>query len=188
VSADDPYLIPGTSVLRNNLGIPGAATLDSTERELVTQRITEGIPGGRFDLIHLQAIHRHLFQDIYTWAGEVRTVEIAKGGQQFLFRQFIETGMGDIHRRLVARNFLRGLTSAAFAEAAGTVMGDVNYVHPFREGNGRTQLLYLDLLAEQAYHRLDLSLLDPVQWIAASRAAHDGDYGPMSAAIRLIEV
>jgi cell filamentation protein len=188
VNAADPYLIPGMSVLRNRLGITEAAKLDYAERELVAQRIIEGVPEGQFDLAHLQAIHRHLFQDIYDWAGAIRTVEIAKGGHQFQFRQFIATGMGDVYRRLAARNFLRGPSSEAFAQAAGTIMGDVNYVHPFREGNGRSQLLYLDRLAERAGHRLDLSRLDPAQWIEASRAAHDGDYAPMSAAIGRIEV
>jgi len=177
---EDPYTYPGSSVLRNRLGITDAARLDYFEREAVTERAAEGIPKGRFDLTHLRAIHRHLFQDVYDWAGEVRTVEIAKDGHQFQFRRFIDTGMADVHRRLRHAKFLRGLDRSAFAAAAGGIMGDVNYVHPFREGNGRTQLYYLEQLAEQAGHKLDLSRLDPERWIAASRAAHNGDYTPMS--------
>jgi hypothetical protein len=113
---------------------------------------TAGIPTGHFDLAHLCAIHRNLFQNFYVWAGELRTVEIAKGGHQFQFRRFIGTGMADIHRRLTEANFLRGLTRTAFAKAAGAIMGDVNYVHPFREGNSRTQLRNLEQSAEQARH------------------------------------
>jgi len=176
---EDPYTYPGSSVLRNRLDITDAARLDYFEREAVTQRATESIPKGRFNLAHLRAIHRHLFQDIYDWAGEIRTVEIAKDGHQFQFRRFIETGMADVYRRLKGANFLRGRGRAAFAAATGGIMGDVNYVHPFREGNGRTQLYYLEQLAEQAGHKLDLSQLDPDLWIAASRAAHSGDYAPM---------
>jgi cell filamentation protein len=176
---EDPYTYPGSSVFRNKLGITDAALLDLSERELVLQRVAQGIPGGRFDLAHLRAIHRHLFQDVYEWAGEVRTVEIAKDGHQFQFRRYIDTGMADVHRRLASANFLRGLSCAAFAAAAGAIMGDVNYVHPFREGNGRAQFFYLEQLAEQARHRLDLSQIDPDRWIAASRAAHGGDYMPM---------
>jgi cell filamentation protein len=183
VSDEDPYLYPGSSILRNKLGITGSAQFDIVERALVTQRITEGVPAGDFDLAHLQAIHLHLFQDVYEWAGALRTVEIAKGGHQFQFRRFVETGMGDVHRRLAAGNFLRGLSRPAFAEAVGKIMGDINYIHPFREGNGRTQLLYLDQLAERAGHKIDLSRLDPRRWIEASRAAHDGDYRLMSAEI-----
>jgi cell filamentation protein len=183
VSDDDPYLYPGSTTLRNLRGITDADRLDYVERELVAQRIAEGAPPGGFDLAHLRAIHRHLFQDVYAWAGELRTVEIAKGGHQFQFRQYIETGMADVHRRLEQANFLRGLSGDAFARAAGPIMGDVNYVHPFREGNGRAQLQYLEQLAEQAGHPIDLALIDPDRWLEASRRSHDGDHGPMVAEI-----
>jgi cell filamentation protein len=183
VSADDPYCYPGSSVLRNRLGLTDPGQLDQMERRLVAQRIAEGAPTGEFDLAHLRAIHHHLFQDVYDWAGEIRTVEIAKGGHQFQFRQFIETGMADVHRRLEKADFLRGLSRAAFAEAAGPILGDVNYAHPFREGNGRTQLQYLEQLAEQAGHPIDLARIEPGRWLAASRSSHDGDYGPMGAEI-----
>lgn len=175
----DPYLIPGTDCLRNKLGLTDAKLLDSAEREYVLQRARRRVPRGDFDLPHLQAIHLHLFQDVYDWAGELRTLEIAKGGHHFLFHTRIEMGMGDVHRRLQQQDYLRKLGRSAFATAAGQVIGDVNYVHPFREGNGRTQFLYLQQLAEQAGHRIDLTRLDPGGWIAASIAAHDGDYGPM---------
>jgi cell filamentation protein len=185
VSADDPYCYPGSSVLRNRLGLTNPDQLNRVERRLVAQRIAEGAPTGAFDLAHLRAIHRHLFQDVYDWAGEVRTVEIAKGGHQFQFRQFIETGMADVHRRLETADFLRGMTPGAFADAVGPILGDVNYVHPFRDGNGRAQLQYLEQLAEQAGHPIDLTRIDPVGWLEASRLSHGGDYGPMAAEIRL---
>lgn len=183
MSDADPYTYPDSTVLRNKLGLTDVARLDRLERRLVTQRAAEGIPAGDFDLVHLRAIHRHLFQDVYDWAGELRTVEIAKGRHQFQFRRFIETGMRDVHQRLARAAFLHGLSRADFATAAGQIMGDVNYVHPFREGNGRTQLFYLAQLAERAGHPLGLARLDPQGWIAASRAAHDGDYAPMAAVI-----
>ncbi len=176
----DPYLYPGTTVLKNKLGIRDTAQLEQAERVLVAQRIAEGIPTGAFGLDHLRTIHRHLFQDVYDWAGETRTMEIAKGGQQFQFRQFIETGMADVQQRIAQGNFLKGLNAADFAEQAGRIMGDVNYVHPFREGNGRTQLLYQEQLAEQAGHPLDLTRLDPERWIDACRRAHEGDYEAMA--------
>ena len=96
--ADDPYVYPGTSILRNRLGITDPEFLDKQERSLVVLRVRRGVPRGNFDLTHLRAIHRHLFQDIYDWAGELRTVEISKGAQQFQFRQFIQTGMADFRR------------------------------------------------------------------------------------------
>ncbi len=179
----DPYLHPTKPVLRNKLGIFDADRLNAVERLLVTQRIAEGIPEGDFDLPHLCAIHRHLFQDVYGWAGEPRTVEIAKDGHRFQFRRFIVTGMADVHRRLREGDFLRDRAPAAFASAAAVIIGDVNFVHPFRDGNGRTQLQYLQLLARRAGHPLDLARLTPTGWLGASRAAHGGDYRPMETEI-----
>jgi cell filamentation protein len=154
--------------------------LDAAERLLVTQRAAEIIPSGQFDLEHLRAIHWHLFQDLYEWAGHIRTTEISKNGQQFQFRRFIETGMSDIHRRLETADHLKNLSPSEFTKSAGRITGDLNYVHPFREGNGRAQLQYLKQLAEQAGHPIDLLLLDPAPWLEASRAAYSGDYTPMS--------
>jgi cell filamentation protein, protein adenylyltransferase len=180
----DPYLIPGTKVLRNRLGISDARRLDRIERRLVADRIAEGAPIGAFDLAHLRAIHRHLFQDVYDWAGELRTVEINKGGHQFQFQRYIQTGMSDVHRRLVQAKFLKGLEANEFARQAGVIIGDVNYVHPFREGNGRTQAQYLKQLAAQAGHELDLRRIDPALWIEASKASHGADYELMARVIR----
>lgn len=183
----DPHYCypPDFTVLKNKLNLRDARELEFFETEFVMQRIAEGVPQGDFDLVHLKAIHRHLFQDVYDWAGEVRTVEISKGGHQFQFRRFIGSGMADVHRRLVARDYLKHLSAADFARAAGDIMGDVNYVHPFREGNGRTQLLYLEQLAQQAGHAIDLKRLDRTLWMAASREAHVGRYEAMSRCIAM---
>jgi cell filamentation protein len=180
----DPYLIPGTKVLRNRLGILDARRLDRIERRLVADRIAEGPPVGAFDLAHLRAIHHHLFQDIYGWAGDLRTVEINKGGHQFQFRRYIPTGMSDVHRRLVQSKFLRDLGPDEFAQQAGVIIGDVNYIHPFREGNGRAQAQYLKQLAAQAGHDLDLRQIDPALWVEASKSSHGADYELMARVIR----
>jgi cell filamentation protein len=184
VSAVDPYVYPDApGVLINKFGFKAAAELDAAERVHVAQRIKQGAPKGNFDLKHLKAIHRHLFQDVYAWAGETRTVEIAKDGDQFHLRAYIETGMADIHGRLVRRKFLESLSAEEFSRAAAEIIGDLNYVHPFREGNGRTQLQYLKQLAQRAGHDIDLTRLRGPQWIAASRAAQHTDYEPMRVAI-----
>lgn len=180
MSGEDPYLYPGTGVLRNLLGIRDADRLEVAERKLVVNRTRQGPPGGNFDAKHLRAIHKHLFQDVFDWAGEFRTLEIAKGGSQFQFCRFIDVGLADIHRRIVERRFLEGLTAEAFCDEAAPIIGDLNYVHPFREGNGRTQVEFLRQLAFRAGHDLTPASIDPVGWIAASRAAHLGDYQPFS--------
>lgn len=181
--SDDPYVYPGTRVLKNKLDIRDGDKLDFAERRFSTIRARQGIPQGDFDLRHLKAIHFHLFQDIYEWAGKIRTVEISKGESQFQFRQYIDTGMADVHRRLVKAGFLRGMERSDFAAEAAQIIGDVNYVHPFREGNGRTQLQYLKLLAEQAGHPLVLTNIDPGGWLEASREAHRARYARMAEVI-----
>ena len=179
----DPYVYPGTRVLKNKFGLQDSAKLDREEQEYVTQRIRQGVPYGDFDLAHLKAIHHHLFQDVYNWAGQIRAVEISKGGEQFQFRQYIVTGMADVHKRIVAGRYFKGMSVAQFAKHASVIIGDVNHVHPFREGNGRTQLQYLKLLAERAGHKIDLTKLQPEAWIAASKAANAASYQQMEKAI-----
>jgi cell filamentation protein len=157
VSGADPYIDPASGVLRHRFGLTDLGALEALERQ---------------------------FQDAHEWAGKRRTVEIAKGGHQFQFTRFIETGLADVHRRLERSRFLKDLSAAEFARGAGRILGDVNYVHPFREGNGRVQLCYLEHLATEAGHGLDLLRLERRTWMEASRQAHEGEYGPMSEAIR----
>lgn len=176
------YKYPDSDVLRNKLGILDAKALEHAERLLVQQRIVEGAPSGKFDLDHLKAIHKHLFQDVYAWAGEIRQTNIAKG-QWFHPHNRIETGMADVQARLAKENFLRRLDADQFARRAAEYIGDVNRCHPFREGNGRTQLQYLKQLGAQAGLEIDLSRFTRQTWIAASIASHGFDDKPMEACI-----
>ncbi len=130
------YKYPDSDILRNKLELTNAAALDRAERLLVQRRTRQGAPSGNFDLNHLKAIHRHLFQDMYAWAGDIRQVDMHKT-DWFLPHGRIITGMQDVHQRLAAQNLLAGLDRDDFAEAAGVILGDVNFCHPFREGNGR---------------------------------------------------
>lgn len=174
---------PDYSVLKNKANIKEQSVLENFERRMVAQRMQEPVPTGVFNLEHLQDIHHHLFQDVYDWAGEIRKVEINKGNEQFQFRQFITQGMDDVQQRLKDQNYLNGLDKQSFSKQAGIILGDINYVHPFREGNGRSQMLYLKQLGHQAGHSIDLSKFDQQQWLHASKQAHNADYTTMSQAI-----
>ncbi len=101
-----------------------------------------------------------------------------------MFRKFIETGMADVHRPLSEWKFLRDLDAKCFASKAGEIIGDINHIHPFREGNGRTQMTCLMQLGEQAEHEIDVTRIKRDVWYAASIASHDGNYTVMAAAIR----
>ena len=177
------YRYPNSRVLRNRLDIRHPENLDEAERTFVTKRLLEEVPNGSFDLKHLRSIHKHLFQDIYEWAGELRQVDIAKS-DWFLPYDRIEMGVNDVHKRLSKQNFLRGLKMDEFSTQAGHILGDINYAHPFREGNGRTQTQYLKQLCVLAGHPIDLTKLSRDSWIEASIRSTRGDYKPMAIEIR----
>ena len=81
----DPYVYPGTRVLKNKFGLQDSAKLDREEQEYVTQRIRQGVPYGDFDLAHLKAIHHHLFQDVYDWAVKSAPLKFPRGESSFSF-------------------------------------------------------------------------------------------------------
>jgi len=86
---DDPYSYRGTDVLKNRLGTRDPALLQAFELEMSALRADEPLPAGRFGTAHYCAVHRHLFQDAYSWAGRYRTVRTAKGGNWFCFPEHI---------------------------------------------------------------------------------------------------
>jgi cell filamentation protein len=124
---------------------------------------------GRFDNSHFKAIHKHIFQDVYSWAGEFRTVNISKGGQLFGVAAFIEPALQDVARKLFAENCLRKTDAESFARRAGFYLGEINAVHPFREGNGRAQREFIRELGIQAGFAIDWSRITQDRMIAASR-------------------
>ena len=115
---------------------------------------------------------------------ETRTVEIAKDGSRFQPRRFIEVGMADIHRRIVTAGHFRGTGPDGFAVGAGPVPGDANHVHPFREGNGRTQLQILKQLTARARHALDLTRIGHADRLDASCRSMASDHAAMTRCIR----
>jgi fido (protein-threonine AMPylation protein) len=149
-SSHDPYLDPATGVLKNRFGIADEATLVATEASLVALRSYElaqhPLPGG-FDLGHLQAIHRYLFGDVYEWAGQLRTIDIAKGGNAFAHHGYIVTAAQPVFAALMQERHLAGLLPPAFSARAAHYLGEVNALHPFREGNGRAQREFVSHLA-----------------------------------------
>ena len=138
--ADDTYCYPGSDVLRNKAELTDANELDAYEGELSTLRsleILEKPIEGQFDLAHLQKIHLALFQDIYDWAGEIRTVDISRGNSRFANVRFIESAAHEIFNRLARENWLKHLDPNALSERLAHYLSEINALHPFREGNGR---------------------------------------------------
>jgi cell filamentation protein len=179
--ADDPYTDPVTGVLLNKLGLGTAAELEAAEREITHAALIllgESPVHPGYDLPHLCAIHRTIFGDIYDWAGQIRTVAIGKGSL-FCLPQYIETSAAEISRALRSENFLRDLDREAFVARLAYYLGEVNAVHPFREGNGRTQRAFFEQLARETGYPLAWQRLDSARNIEASAAIMRGDAEPM---------
>ena len=96
----DPYCYPGTNVLKNKLDLKDATELAAFEAEITNQRAQEPLPEGDFDHAHYCSIHRHLFQDVYEWAGERRDVRIGKDGNWFCFPEHIDNEMNRLSNEL----------------------------------------------------------------------------------------
>jgi len=182
----DPYLDPVTGLLRNLIGAHTQEALDAAEADFTFFRATELMQhdGGRRptgDLRELQTIHRQLFQDVYPWAGQIRTVDISKpGGQPFLPVSMIERSAGYIADELVRENLLAGLSRDRFIERLAYFYDEVNYLHQFREGNGRTARVFWDRIARAAGYRLDWRTVHGHVNDTASRiAAEQHDLRPL---------
>ncbi len=176
----DKY-VDANGVLRNLLGITDAKTLSEAEADFTRRRIREleAHPvQGEFDLAHLQAIHRHIAQDLVSWAGELRDVDIAKQ-QMFCPVENLRSYADEIFRRLAIRKHLRGLTRDEFVSQLTSFYGDVNALHPFREFNGRTQRVFFGQLAHNANWHIAWNRLNPEENISASIASFKGQEAPM---------
>jgi len=174
----DPYLEPASGILRNQLGLTDRATLDRAEAELTEWRRAEMITRPvkvTGDLRQLQAIHRQLFQDVYDWAGRLRTVDIRKGtgpaAEFFMPVYRLESGAGFAFAELAGEHQLHGLDRDRFVARLAHHYDQVNYLHPFREGNGRTQRIFWTQIAAGAGFDLDWSRVTGADNDQASRAA-----------------
>jgi cell filamentation protein, protein adenylyltransferase len=171
----DPYVDPRTGVLRNRLGIADGAELARAEARLAAAAevvlFSEQLKLGAYDMAHLRAVHRHLFGAVYDWAGDLRTVNMTKGDTVFALVEWLEPQAHEIFDRLAGVRYLQDLPRERFIEGASQVLSDLNALHPFREGNGRTQRAFLRLLAADAGWDIVWSKIDRSENVAASVAA-----------------
>lgn len=176
--ADDTYCYPGTSVLRNKAGIKDAVELDLYEGELSTLRSIELLEqpiNGDFDLEHLCSIHFALFQDVYDWAGEIRSVDISRGNSRFANVRFINSAASTLFKNLARENWLRTLNVDSLSVRLAFYLSEINALHPFRDGNGRVQRIFISQLCQSAGYSLDYTNLDQKQVYEAMELAFNGD-------------
>ncbi|TMR15478.1 cell filamentation protein Fic [Nonomuraea turkmeniaca] len=177
----DPYVDPASGVLRNRLCIADAQRLCEVDAGLTRAALadldTRILPGG-YDLAHLRCFHREIFGDLYPWAGDIRVVGIARS-DPFCLPQHIEAYSADVFDALAKERYLRGLSRDRFIDRLTHYFAEVNAIHPFREGNGRTQRAFFRQLGREAGWFIDWSSLDPDSNAHASKASLRGDNGPL---------
>jgi cell filamentation protein len=190
----DSYFWPDTQVLRNLFGERGQDALNELELMAVKARYSqlaaESVKGD-FDLEHMRRIHWHLFQDVYEWAGELRTaplfpVSMVKGGpspesitageydsdDKYPYRYF-PAGDGMVSHlhmwlgRLNNPSGYAGMKPGEFAAAIAEPWGEINAAHPFREGNTRTQVMFFTQFAAECGHFLDYERFAKDEWFRA---------------------
>ena len=184
--SDDPH-----SAIKNKLGAGTHDELDRLEGAYIAAREVELMENrpitGNFDAAHLKAIHRHIFQDVFEWAGHTRDEKetLSDGtvatepllrkidGNLFIVAPMIPAALDALAEKLRTAAYLRGLPREEFAEHAADIMVDINAAHPFRDGNGRTQRVFMRVLAERAGHEIDFSVVSRARMIQASMAAND---------------
>lgn len=183
--ADTRYCYPGTDVLINRFDVRDPAKLLEMERRFTMYRYAElmrrGMKG-HFDLKYLQKIHQYLFQDIYPWAGKLRMVNISKG-HAFCLYPYIEIQFEEMYQKLAEDDFLRQMTDRkVLGRKLSYYLSELNAIHPFREGNGRAQRSYFELLLrENACYEIDFGKVTKEQMLAASVSSFQRDYERMEA-------
>lgn len=187
----DTYVYPDSEVLRNKADLRDQAALDAFEADASAVRMVELVNNpiqGKFDLAHLCAMQRHLFQDVYDWAGEIRTVDISRGASRFANFNLIDAYLTGQLEGIAKENFLQGLAPDAFVSRLAHYLGEINAAHPFREGNGRVQRLFCTQLAEQAGYFIAFETVDQARMYEVMIASFNGNNQPLTSLLNEITV
>ncbi len=180
-TGQDPHCYPGSTVLRNRLGLTDDEALNEAERglsEIAVSKIDFDLPP--YDLSYLQRIHQQLFADIYDWAGELRTVDISKGTTHFCNLARIEVESAKLFKRLAEANWYEGISRSELVAAVAELYGDLNMIHPFREGNGRAQRILFEHIVINAGYEISWWAVEEHEWIRANIDAVICDYRAMT--------
>lgn len=179
--SDDPYVY-NNGVLINHFSIQDTASLNEIEAlfaaEAISELLQQPLPD-QFNLIHLCYLHQQIFMEVYPWAGSLRQVDICKGDTYFAKHADIESKCAALFDQLALEYNFKGLPIAEFCNKAGIFLSQLNFIHPFREGNGRTQRLLISQLALNNDIEINWLTVSNDAMRAASIAGEQGQYRPM---------
>jgi len=167
---DNNYCYPNCFILKNKLNIKDIDLFEEAERQITAVKILEikmHPIRGNLDFEHLLNIHKYMFKELYTWSGKTRSVNISKGSQ-FCNYMFINNMGQEIFSKLQKENYLIGLSLEEIIVKLSYYLGELNAMHPFREGNGRAQRVLIEYLAQTAGYYIDFSEISSQEMIDAS--------------------
>jgi cell filamentation protein len=174
------YCYPETDVLKNKLGIRDDNALTIAEREITSLKLLKfyNMPlMSKFNFETLCKIHKIIFEDIYEWAGQIRRGDfLSKGSSIFCRGPYIVENAKIIFENILKENNLLGLNKSKFIEKMAYYMGEINALHPFREGNGRTAREFFRQLSLNAKYTLDFSKMEKEELLTADIEAFNGKY------------
>ena len=174
------YFVEGGDVLENKLGITDSAMLEKAEEDAFAYAsssiVNTDFSATELNFDFLKSLHARLFGAVYPFAGQVRTVNITKPDSNipFCMADFIAPEAERIFGELEKSHYLDGMSKSQFADRLAELATELNALHPFREGNGRTIRLYLQLLARNAGYLLDYAAVPHEAIIAADKQAFLG--------------
>lgn len=168
-TGQDPYCYEGTDVLKNLLNQTEPEDLEAAEREITTtvQDSIEFEPPP-YNFASLKQLHKQLFQDIYPWAGQIRSIDMGKGSTRFCTAGRIEPEVNKLFGRLGQQNYFESFSRDALIQAMARFYGDLNAIHPFREGNGRVGRILCEFITINAGYGIDWSPVRTSLWLDAS--------------------
>lgn len=165
------YCYEGTNTLVNKLDIKDLKLLEKYEKTTVALKLLslekQGITGN-FDITHFSNIHRFLFDEIYLFAGLFRTENIAKDNFRFAEWEYIESELNKLLDNLKSENYLQNLDKQTLAERLAYYTAELNVLHPFREGNGRTTREFIRQLALKNNYYLNFNSVSSTELLNAS--------------------
>ena len=184
---DSLYCYSGTNILKNKLNIRDEQVLEQAELELsgLSSSLIE-YAEPPYDLHYLQSIHAQLFGDLYEWAGQLRQIDISKGDTRFCTFSRIEIEINKLLNPLQQQNYFQGLELQQFISKLADLYCELNVIHPFREGNGRTQRIFFEHLIAYCGYGIDWSKINSKeQWVQANI---EGFYGNLQPLIKIFEL
>jgi cell filamentation protein len=170
--AHDKYCYPNSDVLINLLDIRESALLDEAETEFTAERYRTYEPSQQalsdFSYEHLKYLHRHLFQDLYKWAGETRDVDISKGNTRFCTWTRIEPEANKLTRTIPELADCHD--HSEIIDKVADLFCELNLLHPFREGNGRVLRFFFEELLYTLGYDVSWPQISQQDWIDANIA------------------